>query len=79
MQSREVHGRCARHPYVPRSRVPRLPSLETTVATDRISLVDVTTLPKRQIIRLTAPQRDLIGYAGTSMFDLVNTRFRVAR
>ena len=71
--------RCARHPYMPRARVPRLPTLEPGTATDETSLVDVTTLPKRQVIRLDDPERDLVGRVGTTVFDFVNTRFRVAR
>jgi hypothetical protein len=70
--------RCARHPYMPRARVPRLPTLKAGVGTDETSLVDLATLPKRQVIRLTTPERDLVGRIGPTMFDFVNTRFRVA-
>jgi hypothetical protein len=71
--------RCARHPYMPRARVPRLPTLELEVGADERSLVDVASLPKRQVIRLDSPERDLVGRSGTTVFDFVNTRFRVAR
>lgn len=71
--------RCARHPYMPRDRVPRLPTLENGAPADATSLVDVTTLPKRQVLRLTSPEHDLVGRVGTTAFDFVNTRFRVAR
>jgi hypothetical protein len=71
--------RCARHPYVPRRRVPRLPTLEAGARANEASLVDVTTLPKRQVIPLAAPEHDLVGRVGTTAFDFVNTRFRVAR
>ena len=71
--------RCARHPYMPRARVPRLPTLEPGAAADETSLVDVTTLPKRQVLRLSTPEKDLVGRVGTTLFDFVNTRFRVAR
>ena len=71
--------RCARHPYMPRARVPRLPLLDVGTGADTSSLVDVTTLPKRQVIQLTSPECDLVGRVGTTAFDFVNTRFRVAR
>lgn len=45
--------RCARHPYMPRARVPRLPTREPGTAAEGTSLVDVTTLPKRQVVRLS--------------------------
>lgn len=71
--------RCARHPYMPRARVPRLPTLDVGVTADEASLVDVSTLPKRQVLRLDAADRDLVGRVGTTSFDFVNTKFRVAR
>ena len=71
--------RCARHPFMPRARVPRLPTLESGRAVTDTSLVDVTTLPKRQVLRLDAPRQDLVGRVGTTVFDFVNTRFRAAR
>lgn len=70
--------RCARHPYMPRARVPRLPALELGTIADAASLVDVTTFPKRQVIQLTAPEHDLVGRFGTTTFDFYHTRFRVA-
>lgn len=70
--------RCARHPYMPRRRVPRLPTLDSDLAANGATLVDVTTVPKRQVLRLDAPEQDLIGRVGTTAFDFVNTRFRVA-
>jgi hypothetical protein len=69
--------RCARHPFMPRARVPRLPVIDG-LATDETTLVDVSTLPKRQVIRLDAPERDLVGRTGTTVFDFVHSRFRVA-
>ena len=71
--------RCARHPFMPRGRVPRLPFLEAGETADDSTPVDVTTLPKRQVIRLDAPEHDLVGRVGTTTFDFTNTRFRVAR
>ncbi len=70
--------RCARHPHMPRRSAPRLPVVDAAVADDSW-LVDVTTLPKRQVIRLDSPQRDLVGCVGTTTFDFYHTRFRVAR
>ena len=71
--------RCARHPYMPRRSTPRLPVIETGVEMNDACFVDVTTLPKRQVITLDSPDRDLVGRSGTTAFDFVNTRFRVAR
>lgn len=71
--------RCARHPYMQRARGPRLPMLEAGATADLTSLVDVTTLPKRQVVRFDAPEQDLVGRVGSTAFDFVNTRFRVAR
>lgn len=70
--------RCARHPYMPRARAARLPTLDDGIAADASSLVDLTTLPKRQVIQLTTPKDDLVGRVGTTMFDFYHTRFRVA-
>lgn len=71
--------RCARHPHMPRRRIPRLPVLESTDPAYETSLVDVLTLPKRQVITLASTRNDLVGRLGTTTFDFVNTRFRVAR
>jgi hypothetical protein len=70
--------RCARHPFMPRRRVPRLPTLGTDGDDTGPCLVDVTTLPKRQVIELDSPARDLVGRSGTTTFDFFHTRFRVA-
>lgn len=70
--------RCSRHPFMPRRKVPRLPTLDAGNAADESSLVDLTTLPKRQVIRLDDPQRDLVGRVGSTVFDFVHTRFRPA-
>lgn len=70
--------RCARHPYMPRGTSPRLPALEAGANADVSTPVDVTTLPKRQVIRLDAPEHDLVGHIGTTSFDFYHTRFRVA-
>jgi hypothetical protein len=71
--------RCARHPFMPRRATPRLPVIETGVELNDACYVDVTTLPKRQVITLTSPESDLVGRSSTTVFDFVNTRFRVAR
>lgn len=71
--------RSARHPFMPRRPVPRLPVIETGAEMNDTCLIDVSTLPKRQVITLGSPERDLVGRSGTTAFDLVNTRFRVAR
>lgn len=70
--------RCCRHPHMPRSRVPRLPASEVEIAVGKNTLVDVTTLPKRQVIRLDDPERDLVGRIGMTTYDFVHTRFRLA-
>lgn len=70
--------RCSRHPFMPRRKVPRLPALDAGNTADESSLVDVTTLPKRQVIRLDDPQRDLVGRLGSTTYDLAHTRFRLA-
>jgi hypothetical protein len=71
--------RCARHPFMPRRSTPRLPVIETGVELNDVCYVDVATLPKRQVILLDSPERDLVGRSGATTFDFVNTRFRVAR
>ncbi len=71
--------RCARHPFMPRRSVPRLPTIEADAELNDACMIDVSMLPKRQVITLDSPERDLVGRSGTTTFDLVNTRFRVAR
>jgi hypothetical protein len=70
--------RCARHPHMPRRSVPRLPIFEAGAEVNDNSLIDVSTFPKRQVITLGTPEHDLVGRSGTTVFDFVNTRFRVA-
>jgi hypothetical protein len=70
--------RCARHPFMPRRSQPRLPVIESGAAVNDDCLVDVSTFPKRQVITLRSPEQDLVGRCGTTTFDFVNTRFRVA-
>lgn len=69
--------RFSRHPYAPRRRVPRLPEV-TTDARGRC-VVDLSALPKRQVLAVDAPERDLVGRAGTNRFDFVNSRFASRR
>lgn len=71
--------RCARHPFMPRRSMPRLPVIEAGAEVNDGCFIDVSTLPKRQVISLGSPERDLVGRSGTTAFDLMNTRFRVAR
>jgi hypothetical protein len=71
--------RCAHHPFMPRRAVPRLPVVEFGAEAKNVCFIDVSTLPKRQVIPLDSPERDLVGRSGTTAFDLMNTRFRVAR
>jgi hypothetical protein len=71
--------RCARHPYMLRCRIPRLPS----VPPDGIPLgdyyrIELASLPKRQVIALDAPRSDLRGRCGSTEFDFSHTRFRIA-
>ena len=70
--------RCARHPFMPRRRVPRLPTLSGHDLNSDPCYVDLTTLPKRQVIELDSPERDMVGRFGTTTFDFYHTRFRVA-
>lgn len=72
--------RCARHPFMPRRMTPRLPVLPTDgVPLDGEYLVDLTTLPKRQVLAIDNPATDLRGRFGTTEFDFYHTRFRVGR
>jgi hypothetical protein len=72
--------RCSRHPYVPRRRIPHLPVLVPggQVAYDRC-LVDLNSLPKRQVLPVESLARDLCDHCGTTVFDFYHTRFHVAR
>lgn len=72
--------RCARHPYVPRRRVPSLPVLpDETTPLDDTCLVELAALPKRQVLALSSPRADLCGRFGATEFDFHQTRFRVGR
>ena len=72
--------RCARHPYVPRRRIPRLPVRPAEgLAPGDAGLVELTSLPKRQVLPLSSPRDDLCGRFGTTEFDFYNTRFRGGR
>lgn len=71
--------RAARHPYVPRRRVPPLPVLSACDVENGPNVrIDLGTLRKRQIITLDSPARDLSGRYGTTEFDFYRTRFRAA-
>lgn len=72
--------RCARHPFMPRRMTPRLPVLSAENAVfDVECLVDLATLPKRQVLAIDEPATDLRGRFGSTEFDFYNTRFRVGR
>ena len=72
--------RCARHPYVPRRQVPRLPGLpEGSANSGEACLVELTSLPKRQVLPLNSPRDDLRGRCGSTEYDFYHTRFRVGR
>lgn len=72
--------RCARHPYVPRRRVPCLPVLpEESASLDDSCFVELAALPKRQVLALSSPRADLRGRFGATKFDFHQTRFRVGR
>jgi hypothetical protein len=71
--------RCARHPYVPRCRIPRLPVVPVVEVPPGDSCrVELASLSKRQVMALDAPRTDLRGRFGSTEFDFYNTRFRVA-
>jgi hypothetical protein len=72
--------RCSRHPYVPRRRIPHLPVLVPgrLLMNDRC-LIDLNSLPKRQVLPVESLARDLCGHCGTTVFDFYHTRFHVAR
>jgi hypothetical protein len=72
--------RCARHPYVPRRRVPNLPVLpDGDAPLDDSCLVELAALLKRQVLAVNSPRGDLRGRFGTTEFDFHQTRFRVGR
>ncbi len=72
--------RCARHPYMPRRRIPRLPLMPVEGSlTGSAALIDLSSLPKRQVLSLNAPRDDLRGSIGSTQFDFYHTRFRVDR
>lgn len=72
--------RCARHPFMPRRTTPRLPVLSIDgVAVDGKYLIDLSTLPKRQVLAIDSPAADLRGSFGTTVFDFYNTCFRAGR
>ena len=72
--------RAARHPYVPRKRVPPLPILSAGSGNGgHRARIDLGTLRKRQIITVGSPTRDLVGRSGATEFDFYQTRFHVAR
>lgn len=80
LQLEQYLERCSRHPYVPRRRVPRLPVLpEEGFTSVEGGLVELTSLPKRQILPLSSPRDDLRGRCVTTEFDFYDTRFRVGR
>lgn len=70
--------RAARHLYMPRRRIPRLPTLSFAGAAQPTACVDLTTLPKRQIIAIDSPADGLCGQIGQTTFDFYHTRFRSA-
>ncbi len=70
--------RCSRHPYMPRRSIPQLPVLAESGPMCPSPLVDLKCIPKRQVISLASPTHDLVGRAGATEYDLVNTRFRLA-
>ena len=71
--------RCARHPFMPRRRAPRLPILSTGGRDDDPCVIDLSTFPKRQVIAIDSPATELVGRSGTTTFDFYRTRFRAAR
>jgi hypothetical protein len=71
--------RCARHPHYPRRRSPRLPLLAADQgAAVGEAIVNLTSLPKRQVLAFDTPARDLVGRSGVTSFDFVHTRFHAA-
>jgi hypothetical protein len=71
--------RCARHPFIPRRRAPSLPVLALIDDQNGSVRVDLQSLPKRQVIALHDPERNLCGRSGTTAFDFYHTGFRIAR
>jgi hypothetical protein len=78
-RSNDFIERCARHPFMPRRSVPRLPVIEAGAEVNDACFIDVSTLPKRQVITLESPERDLVGRSGTTVFDFLNTRLPIRR
>lgn len=80
MQLERYLERCARHPYMPRRRIPRLPPAPAVgLLGGSAAVIDLTSLPKRQVLSLSAPRDDLQGTFGSTQFDFYHTRFRVDR
>lgn len=72
--------RCSRHPYMPRRTVPRLPDICSGegAASAGECFVDLTSLPKRQVLVCADPRRALCGKTGSTAFDFYSTDFRRA-
>lgn len=70
--------RCSRYPHAPRRRSPQLPSPAAVEGAAGLTLVDLTSIPKRQVLKFDSAARDLVGRVGAILFDFANTRFRVA-
>jgi hypothetical protein len=70
--------RSSRHPHVPRRRSPVVPALPIGTFHNGSCNVDLSALPKRQIVAIESPSKNLCGHCGTTAFDLVHTRFREA-
>lgn len=72
--------RCARHPFMPRRAIPRLPVLsDEGLGSSADCLVDLSTLSRRQVLAIDNPATDLRGRFGTTEFDFYHTCFRVGR
>lgn len=73
LQLEKFLERASRHRHWPRRRVPRLPTLSGFYRGRPI--VTLAQMPKRQLVRLDRPSRDLVGRIGTTRFDFYHTRF----
>jgi len=67
--------RCARYPYYPRRRLPKLPTLVPGTSHGPATLLDFSLVRKRQVIACGAPE-NLRGTQGMTSFDFYNTRFQ---
>lgn len=78
LQLEDYLQRAHRHPFMPRRRIPALPTLHFVESEIGVTYVNVRGVPKRQIIALGNASDDLYGYSGSTSFDFYHTKFHHA-